>query len=87
MATFADDTAIISSHANPIIASHRLQVNIRKIQEWLNIWRIKVNESKTQHITFTLNKRTCPTIYLQDKPIQQVDEVKYLELHLDKRLV
>ena len=33
IATFADDTAIISAHANPIIASHRPQVKIRKIQE------------------------------------------------------
>ena len=86
LATFADDTAIITTHINPLIATHRLQTHIRLIQNWLNMWRIRVNDTKTHHITFTLKNKNCPAVLLYDKPINQVDEVKYLGIHLDKRL-
>jgi len=42
--TFADDTAVIASHADPVIASQMLQTNLNAIQEWLKKWRIKANE-------------------------------------------
>jgi hypothetical protein len=34
-ATFADDTVVLTAHENPTIASHRLQLHLRKIQLWL----------------------------------------------------
>lgn len=42
MGTFADDTAILASHANPMIANAILQNNLNKISNWLKRWRIKV---------------------------------------------
>jgi hypothetical protein len=33
-ATFADDTAILTTHENPAIASMKLQTTINKIHEW-----------------------------------------------------
>jgi len=34
-ATFADDTAVLTTHEDPAIATHRLQTNPNKIQLWL----------------------------------------------------
>lgn len=60
VATYADDTAIIATSENPVIASQLLQSNLNRIQNWLMKWRIKINESKCAHITFTTRKDNCP---------------------------
>jgi metal-sulfur cluster biosynthetic enzyme len=49
-------------------------------------WRMKVNETKSVQITFTLKKNTCPPVQLNNKQLTQHDEVKYLGIHLDWKL-
>ena len=84
--TFADDTAIISCHYEHNVASKILSTHLRELEGWLRKWRVKVNESKSTHITFTLKRKTCPAIYLNGTTIPQKDVVKYLGIHLDRRL-
>ena len=86
MATFADDTALLAAHEDPEVASRLLQVGLHQIQNWLKLWRVRANESKSVQITFTTRKGKCPSVYLNNKPLPQVDSVKYLGIHLDKRL-
>ena len=45
-----------------------------------------MNETKSVQVTFTLKRDTCPPINLNDAEIPQANEVKYLGIHLDKRL-
>lgn len=85
-ATFADDTAILVSHHNAGTATAILQRSLNCVSEWLKMWRIKVNEGKSAHITFTLKTDTCPPVYLNNVVLPQVTEVKYLGMHLDRRL-
>lgn len=84
--TFADDTAIVCTHKNPQTASETLQRHINDIEIWLKKWRIKVNEEKSTHVTFTLNKLTCPPVTMNGIQIPQANEAKYLGVHLDRRL-
>ena len=84
--TFADDTAILSRHRDPARASFILNSHLNKLQRWLANWRIVVNESKSTHITFTLCQKTCPIVFLNGTPIPQTTTVKYLGIHLDRRL-
>lgn len=86
IATFADDTAIISSNQNPEIASLLLQSSLNSVSCWLKRWRIKVNGSKCVHITFTTRRQSCPPVSLQGVQIPVANEVKYLGMHLDRRL-
>lgn len=86
ISTFADDTAIIASHSNPDTASRILQDHLDKVKIWVQKWRIKVNESKCAHITFTLRRHTCPPVKFNDVNLPQQEEVKYLGLTLDRRL-
>lgn len=86
VAIFADDTAILTSHADENMASHQLQLYLFQIQSWLNKWRIKVNESKSVHVTFTNRRNTCPPVRLNNIQIPQREEVKYLGIHLDRRM-
>lgn len=84
--TFADDTAVLATHHDRMTASRMLQDNINSIDKWLKRWRIKVNETKSIQITFTLKHKSCPPIYINGVQIPQADEVRYLGMHLDKRL-
>ena len=84
--TFADDTAILSRHKSIILACNRLQTHMSLVEDWLSIWRIKVNEQKSHHVTFTLNRGTSPRILLNGIPVPQADDVRYLGIHLDRRL-
>jgi hypothetical protein len=60
--TFADDTAILATHEDPAIASMKLQATINMIDYWAKKWRIKLNQSKSKHITITLRNQTFPTV-------------------------
>jgi hypothetical protein len=86
LATFADDTTTLASHENPTSASRLLQPHLDQYAEWLQQWRIKVNETKSVHITFTLKQGTWPPVLLKGTRIPQSGSIKCLGLHLDRRL-
>jgi hypothetical protein len=85
-ATFADDTAVIATDNDPAIVSSKLPTSLLAIQSWLTRWRMKVNGSKSTHVTFTMRRGTCPPVHVNNVQLPQTDEVKYLGLHLDRRL-
>ena len=62
-ATYADDTAILASHQNPITASRKLQNHLNQFEKWLKRWRINANENKSTHVTFTLKRENVPQSY------------------------
>lgn len=86
IATFADDTVVLASHQYPDHASMALQENLTQIQKWLNKWRIRANESKSVHVTFTMRQETCPPVKLNNQTLPQAENAKYLGMHLDRRL-
>ena len=86
IATNADDTAILSSNESPITASELVQNELNLVENWLKKWNVKVNTEKSVHITFTLRKNDCPPVSLNGANIPISNNVKYLGLHLDRRL-
>ena len=84
--TFGDDTVILSTAHNPHIASAKLQRSLNDISQWLKTWRIRANETKSVHITFTLCKKDCPAVSFNGIQIPQSKTAKYLGLHLDQKL-
>jgi hypothetical protein len=75
MATFADDTAILSSDHDPNAASQKLQ------------WKITLNPAKSSQITFTTRRAICPQVSINNFLIPIKEEVKYLGLHLDQKTI
>lgn len=86
VATFADDTALLASNKCPIKASQVLQNSLNEIDKWLAKWRIAVSVSKSTHITFTLRKEDSSPVYLSGIQLPHQHTVKYLGMHLDRRL-
>jgi uncharacterized UPF0160 family protein len=83
--TFADDTAVLAINNNPATASSKLQSNLLAMQNWLIKWKVKVNESKSTHVTFITCREMCPSVHIIKVQLPQVEDVKYLGLHLDRR--
>lgn len=86
IATFADDTALLASHEDPVAASDMVQTNLNELAIWLNDNKVKVNETKSVHVTFTLNRAICPPVTLNNIQLPRSDVVKYLGMHLDRHL-
>jgi hypothetical protein len=86
MATFADETEIMSSDHNPNMASQKLQQHLNLLQNWMEQWKITVNSAKSTQITFTTRRAICPQVSINNFPIPINQEAKYLGFHLDKKL-
>lgn len=85
-ATFADDCAILAKHKDSTAASDALQNHLNILELWLKKWRIRVNETKSVHVTFTLKKSICPPVALNNTLIPQDNKARYLGIHLDQKL-
>jgi hypothetical protein len=85
-ATYADDTVILASYQNPTTASRKLQNHLNQFEKWLKRWRIKANENKSTHVTFTLKRENCPTVTMNGNQIPQGETARYLGIYLDRRL-
>jgi hypothetical protein len=46
----------------------------------------QANATKSTHVTFTTRRATCPPVHINDVQLPQTEDVKYLELHLDRIL-
>jgi hypothetical protein len=87
IATSADDTAIISTNKNPLLASHYLQNHFDLFEQWATSCKITINHTKSVQTTFTTRKITCPQVSIESKRIPVQSEVKYLGIHLDKKFI
>jgi hypothetical protein len=85
-ATFADDTTVVTMDSDPATASQKLQTDLLAIPNWFKKWRMRAIESKSIHVTFTTRGETCPPVNINNVQLPQDDDVKYLGLHLDRRL-
>jgi hypothetical protein len=59
--TFADDTSKLTTDSDPGVASHFHQTDLLEIKHWLKRWRMKANETKSTHVTFTTRRAILPT--------------------------
>jgi hypothetical protein len=85
LSKFADDTAVVATHSDSATASLNLQDHLNSIEKWLQKWRMKVNETKSTHIIFTLRKGQCPPVSINQTVIPQGKTIKYLGLHFDRK--
>jgi len=77
LSTFADDTAVFTTHPDPTLSAN-LQDHLRDTENWTRKWRLKINETKSSHIIFTLRRRHCPPLYINQTVIPRT--------RFDKRL-
>jgi hypothetical protein len=86
MGTFSDDTVILSVNIDPAIATFTLQNHLNQIQEWTKIWKIKINESVSSQVNFSLRREQCPAVFLNNIQIPASPSTKYLGIYSDNHL-
>ncbi|KAH8295180.1 hypothetical protein KR018_008373 [Drosophila ironensis] len=57
-----------------------------RFAEWARCWNIGINSDKSVNVCFTLRRKTTPTVYIEEAPVPQKTEAKYLGVILDRRL-
>lgn len=65
-------------HPDPDIATQYLQCGITLVQDCCYQWRVRINEKKSIHISFTLKRSKYPPDKLNNEDFSQAGEVKYL---------
>jgi len=78
IASFADDTGLLAVHTDPIVASQQLQHHLDVLQEWVDTWKIKINQANSVHVTFTTKRTICPPVTMNNVLIPMQPDVKYL---------
>jgi len=84
--TYNDDSILLSASLDHITASQRLQTHLNTLSQWFTNWKIKINESKSSFVTFSLRPHNCSAISINNINIPYSTEIKYLGLTLDRRL-
>lgn len=86
IATFADDTGILSVGDTHQEAAEKAQESINKINLWTQQWKINLNKSKSVHINFTNKKEQYYPIKINNTQVPYANEAKYLGFTLDSKL-
>ena len=89
LALCADDTAVIATSRQSAMLVKYLDTYLSDIERWLSEWRIAINVSKCSAMLFAKTGRHIPkprAVQLFGEPIQWVDNARYREVTLDKRL-
>jgi hypothetical protein len=68
-------------------STSNLQHHLNLIPAWIHTWKIKINETKSIQVNFTLRRGQCPQVTLNNNNIPQNPSVKYLGIHLDSRFI
>lgn len=90
IALFADDTALHHSSENSADIVTHLQHKGRKVQDYMNKWKININKQKTQALFITNRySKQLPknnNIKFLNENIKWETEAKYLGMIIDKRV-
>lgn len=86
IATFADDTAMLAVGSTIEESTRKLQQTLDGFVDWTKKWRIKLNELKSTHTTFTYLKVDHLPIYINRQEIPHANTAKYLGMTLDAKL-
>ena len=87
VATFADDTALLTVDQNQENTIQKLQTSSNEIVKWTKKWRIKLNELKSVHVNFTNKKLEAPHfLEINGTIVPHENSAKYLGMTLDTKL-
>ncbi|KAJ4437690.1 hypothetical protein ANN_17835 [Periplaneta americana] len=86
-AFFADDTLVYYCAKSLPFIIRILQGYVRQFEDWITKWRININTAKTQAVIFSKRRVQLPqSISVFGNYINYELSIKYLGIHLDRRL-
>ena len=85
---FADDFLILTKGSSALEAENYANQDIKKIELWAKDNKIKFNDTKSNTMLVSRKKNSqneIINIYLNNKSIQQVTEIRYLGILIDRK--
>lgn len=86
---YADDTVLYGQSFHAQTATQKIRYHLTKLLKFYRDWKIKINEDKTEMITFHrkfTNIKTITKLKIHNRDIEEKTVVKYLGVSLDTRL-
>lgn len=83
---FADDTAAFAVDRYADFAAVRLQRQLDAYVAWVDTWKMSVNAAKSTVVYFSKRRKRPRDLTIGRTRLALADTVKYLGLHLDRRL-
>ena len=86
---YVDDLIMVTRGESIRAVENYTNVELSKIKRWANNNKIKFNDSKSKVMLTSRRKRKENkniTVYLNNKPLEQVTQMKYLGIILDLKL-
>ena len=84
---FADDTTIYKSHSNLRYLKWCIEEDLKTVSDWLRANKLTLNVDKTVCLIFPKNQKPIKiTINLNDQPIRNETEMKFLGVWIDTKL-
>lgn len=84
--SFSDDKTLQAIHSDPETALNLIRNHLYLLSIWYEDWSIEVNGKKSIQCTFILKRTDCSRVHFNDVPLQTSLNVRYLRLHLNRRL-
>ena len=88
-ALFADDLVIWHTSNSTIISQRRLQDDLKRLEEYCNYWKLKVNETKSVYSIFTRSHKDAKkrlNLTVNGSSLSREDNPTYLGVTLDRQL-
>lgn len=87
---YADDTAMAVTGLKALTMTKTMNAGLRSLNRFFTKWRIKINPTKTEAIFFTKRRKPqykpSEPVKLNGSDVSWKDSVRYLGVHIDKRL-
>lgn len=85
---YADDAVVTCSGKDPLIVAAHVEEDLQNLNAWFNDNKLQINTNKTKYLVFQTNHANSPKIkiHLEGNEIEEVDNIKYLGLHIDNKL-
>ena len=85
---FADDTFLCLQNSDLSKLEIDVNVELRKVCEWLASNKLTLNVSKSKYMITSANRRITPNlnIYINEELMEECDSYKYLGVMIDKNL-
>jgi hypothetical protein len=84
---FADDATLVKIFKNIDEATASINRDLQKLTKWATIWRVTFNIIKTIFMLITKKRlQLNPRILMNNIPLKQVDEERYLGLILNSKM-
>lgn len=81
---YADDTLIFSEGDSDNQCYDKLNQDMKNVNEWLKMNKLKLNESKTKIMEINTNSNII--FKVNNEKIEKVNQIKYLGFVIDKNL-